>query len=407
MYDTIIVGAGVAGLAAARALRDAGRPALVVEARERAGGRVHTDRTHGPAELGAEFVHGHLAATWELIRAAGLRAAAWDGARRAGVGGRILPQGDPTLGRATALYDAVSAHEGADISAAALLATLAPPDDPALTIALQWLANVEGADPHLLSAATLGRERAASRSGAGNFHILDGYDRLVDHMAAGLELRLGAPVERIGWGHAGVQLDLAGGERLEARRAILTLPLGMLKAGRPGFDPPLPSAKRRAIQAIAMGHVSKLILWFDSAPWGDLAVLSTDGRVATWWPVESAATPTLMGYTGGPAALALAELGEAGAIEVGVAELSRLLGRAMRPHLLGGRLADWSRDPWSLGAYSYSPVGMGDARAALAAPLGGTLFFAGEATLTDGHLATVHGAIESGRRAAREVLATA
>lgn len=404
MHDTIIVGAGVAGLAAAAALRVAGRSALVVEARNRVGGRVHTDHTYGHAELGAEFIHGDRATTWELVRAAGLRTSRWPLLRRLALGGRMLPEDDATLERARALVAAVDAYSGPERSVAELLRQRAPADDPALVVALQWLANIEGADPARLSALALAREHATTRNGVGNFHILAGYDRVVARMAAGLNLRLGVPVERVTWSPGRVELGLPDGERIAARHVIITVPLGVLQAGCPLFDPPLPAAKQQAIAAIAMGHVSKLLLWFDRRLWGELEILSTDGRVATWWDVASAAVPTLMGYTGGPPALALAALGEQGAIDLGLAELAQLLGVDLRPHLLGGRLADWSRDPWSGGAYSYSPVGMGDARAALAAPLEQTLFFAGEATLTDGHLATVHGAIESGRRAAQELL---
>jgi len=167
----------------------------------------------------------------------------------------------------------------------------------------------------------------------------------------------------------------------------------------------LPAERLAALERIGVGHVTKLILWFDRQCWPEFTVLSTDGQVATWWPVPGAATPTLMGYVGGPAALGLAARGEAGAIATGLAELTALFGADMRAACLGGRLADWSRDPWSLGAYTYSPVGMGNARAILATPLAETLYFAGEATVTNGHLATVHGAIESGYRAAAEILA--
>jgi monoamine oxidase len=404
MDDVIIIGAGAAGLAAGRALREAGRPAVIVEARDRIGGRVYTDRAHGPVELGAEFIHGDRAATWGLVCAAGLRAVPWEGPRYFGQAGRLLPEDHPTALRARELYAAVAAHAGPDESAASALARLAPPDDPGLPFALQWLANIEGADPSRLSAAALAREHQLSTNGDGNFHILDGYDRALAHLGAGLDIRLGRPVERVRWSPGAVTLELAGGERLTARRALVTVPLGALQAGRPAFAPALPPAKRAAIAAIPMGHVSKLVLRFDRELWPLCSAISTDGPVATWWPVESAATPTLMGYTGGPKALALAALGEAGAIAAGVAELSALLGRDVRPALLGGRLADWSRDEWTLGAYSYSAVGMGEARAALAAPLDGTLFFAGEATVTWGHLATVHGAIESGARAAEALL---
>ncbi|GAB4450878.1 MAG: NAD(P)/FAD-dependent oxidoreductase [Chloroflexi bacterium OHK40] len=404
MYDIIVIGAGAAGLAAARALREAGRPALVVEARSRIGGRIHTDHSHGPVELGAEFIHGHLAATWAEVRAARLRTAPWGPDRRFACGGAILPADHPAIVRTYALYERVTSYTGSEISAAELLARHAPPEDPAHAFVLRWLANVEGADPARLSALALSRERADSTNGEGNFHVLDGYDQVVAWMAAGLELRLASPVEGVAWRPGSVTITLATGERIAARQAIITVPLALLRAGRPGFEPPLPEAKQAAMEAIAVGHVTKLVLWFKQQLWPDFTVLSTDGRVATWWPVESAATPTLMGYTGGQQGLALAALGQEQAIAVGVAELSTLFGADMAAALLGGRLADWSRDPWSLGAYTYSPVGMGMARATLAAPVSETLFFAGEATLTNGHLATVHGAIESGQRAAAEAL---
>jgi monoamine oxidase len=407
MHDTIIIGAGAAGLAAGQRLRAAGRAPLILEARDRIGGRICTDRTHGPVELGAEFIHGEHAATWEFVRAAGLRTSGWsDEGRRFAKGGVIFPAADPVADRTVAIFDAAVGYHGPEISVAALIDGMFQPNDIARTFALRWLANLESADTSLLSASALTREREIATNGEANFHILDGYDRLVAHMAQGLDIRLGQAVERVAWDEAGVAVEVAGGARLAARDLIITVPVGVLQAGRPAFDPPLPEAKRAAIAAIAVGHVVKLMLWFDRQRWPDFVVLSTDGRIATWWTVESAATPTIMGYVGGPAALEIAALGEQGAITLGLSELSQLLGFDAAGASLGGRLSGWSADPWSLGAYTYSPVGVGAARAVLAAPHG-WLHFAGEATLTNGHIATVHGAIESGRRAADEVLAAA
>ena len=156
-----------------------------------------------------------------------------------------------------------------------------------------------------------------------------------------------------------------------------------------------------------MGQVTKLILWFAQPVTMPDTITSTDGKVGTWWPVTSrgsAEQPALMGYTGGPYALTLANMGERDAIAQGLDEITALFGTSLRERCIGGRLVDWSRDPWSLGAYTYSPVGIGTSRADLAAPLDNTLFFAGEATVTNGHIATVHGAIETGWRAAGEVV---
>lgn len=441
MHDVIIIGAGAAGLAAGQALRAAGYTPLILEARDRIGGRIWTDQTHGPVELGAEFIHGDRAATWPAVRAAGLRTVGWGPDRRFAVGGRILPEDDPLAGRVNRLYEAATSYHGPEISTAALLRSMAAPDDPALTIALRWLANMEGADPARLSALALTREREMSTNGERNFHIVEGYDRVVAQLAEGLDIRLGAPVARVVWGADGVTAHLAadsaeglhrqraapgvkipearlgpqpsalgaavaGGEALAARQVLVTAPITLLAAALPAFDPPLPAAKQRALGAIAMGHVTKLVLWFDRQLWPDFTVLSTDGAIATWWPVETAAVPTLMGYSGGQVGLEVAALGAERAIAAGLADLSALFGVDARAACIGGRLADWSRDPWSRGAYSYSPLGMGAARADLAAPLGAAVFFAGEATVLDGHIATVHGAIESGRRAAAELIQT-
>jgi monoamine oxidase len=403
MHDVIIIGAGAAGLAAGQRLRAAGRAPIILEARDRIGGRICTDRTYGPVEVGAEFIHGEHAATWEFVRAANLRSTGWEGDRRFASGGVIFPADDPVAERTTALFDAATSYHGPEVSVATLIDGIASPDDPARTFALRWLANVEAADTRLLSATALTREHELASNGENNFHILDGYDRAVAQLAEGLDIRLGQAVERVAWGDDSVTLGLSGGEVIDARHLIITVPVGVLQAGRPAFDPPLPDEKRAAIGAIAMGHVVKLMLWFERQIWSDFVVLSTDGRIATWWAVESAATPTLMGYVGGPAAQQIAALGEQGAIALGLSELSTLFGTDATAASLGGRLSGWSGDPWSLGAYSYSPVGVGDARAALAAPIG-PIYFAGEATLTNGHIATVHGAIESGRRAADELL---
>jgi monoamine oxidase len=403
-HPMIIIGAGIAGLSAGQALATAGLQPLILEARERIGGRIHTDHCYGPVELGAEFIHGDRAVTWEFVRTANLATIPWGDDRRFGIQGAIVPADDPLGARVVHLYSAAYSYAGPDLDVAQLIGSLAAPNDPAATIALRWLANIEGADPHRLSALAVAREHALSTNGSSNFHLIDGYDAVTRMLAAGLNVQCASPVQHIAWSSTGATLTLASGAQHHARRVIITIPLGVLQAEQPAFDPPLPAAKRTAINALAMGQVTKLALWFDRRLWPEFTVLSTDGRIATWWPVETATTPTLMGYTGGPAALDLANLGEAEAIATALADLEQLLGPDVRRACLGGRLAAWSHDPWSRGAYSYTPVGAGAARAVLAAPVDDVLFFAGEASVTNGHVGTVHGAIETGRRAALEAL---
>jgi monoamine oxidase len=403
-HQVVIVGAGVAGLAAAQALLAAGRSPLVLEARGRVGGRVLTDRALAPVELGAEFIHGERATTWRVVREAGLRTMPWQGPRRFSVGGALLPEGHPLAARVFARYEALDGYAGPAVSVSEALAALGPADEAA-ALAGRWVANIEGADLARLDARRLRWEHEHTSSGPQNFHLPDGYDAVPAHLARGVAVRLGAAVERVAWDAGGAALYLAGGEELRARRVVVTAPLPLLAADAPRFDPPLPEAKRRALGAIAMGQVTKLVLRFREACWPALRAVSTDGAVATWWPVGDAGRPALMGYTGGPDALALAARGEEAAVAQGLDEAAALFGPRLRECFVGGRMADWSRDPWSRGAYTYSPLGMGDARAELAAPVAGTLFFAGEASVTSGHVGTVHGAIETGWRAAEEILA--
>ncbi|GAB4421829.1 MAG: NAD(P)/FAD-dependent oxidoreductase [Anaerolineae bacterium] len=416
MREIVIIGAGMAGLAAAQRLHQAGLPALALEARQRVGGRVWTDRSRGIVEFGAEFIHGKKAVTWDLIRQAGLTATLWPPealadsatAYRFACQGRLLPSSSDVPARTENLYELVEHYEGPEQSAAELMISLAPADDLAAQFALRRLANVEAADVTRLSAQALGLDRRKDTAGWGDdFHVNDGYDSLATFLAQGLEVRLNTAITQIDWNETGAMLHLANGQTIQARRVIVTVPLGVLQAGTLRFCPALPPEKEQAISALAMGSVTKLALWFEQAFWPPFAFLHSDGIVPAWWPVYSEQGAVLMGYTGGPAALKLAALGNEAAIEQGLAEVTALFGSAARETFVKGQLVDWSSDPWARGGYTYTPVGAGNARAELATPVANTLFFAGEATCTNGHPATVHGAIESGWRAVDEILTLA
>lgn len=402
MHDVIVIGAGIAGLAAAHALRAAGYAVLVLEARNRIGGRIWTDERHGPVEFGAEFIHGHRAATWELVWRAGLPTSRWGRDRRFAIGGQMLADDDPVGKAVHALYLQICRYQGPEATVAELLDRWAPSPEVRM-LAGRWLANIEGADLNRLSAAALARERRLSTIGEDNFHIDCGYRHLLAPLSSGLAIELEAAVKLVRWDERQVEVVLVDGRQFHARHLIVTVPVSLLQAGQPAFDPPLPIAKQAAIAAIPMGHVTKLALWFDHQFWPEFTVLSTDGVIATWWPVTSAHVPTLMGYMGGQQALAVANLGETEAIAVALRELSALFGIDAAACYREGRLVDWSCDPWSCGAYTYSAAGTPAARVALAEPVG-PLHFAGEATVTGAEIATVHGAFESGRRAAREII---
>lgn len=413
-HDIIIIGAGAAGLAAAQKLRQSGREPLVLEARHRIGGRIWTDRTHSQVELGAEFIHGDNAVTWQFVRAANLPTEPWpwrapDGAglRRVARGGSILAETDPVAQRVEQLFEQVEAYAGPERSVLAEIERLTAGDAAVRPFIDHRFACMEAADISRLNAAAIREERELNTAGWENYRISAGYDALPALLAQEVNVRLNAAVAKIQWDEAGARLTLQTGETLRARKVIITVPLGVLQAGDIDFEPALPPARQQAIAALAMGPVTKLALWFRRQVWPNFTFLMTDGMVLAWWMTGTPQLPALMGYIGGPAALALAELGEADAIAQARREARAMFGPAVDEEFVAGRMVNWAADPWSRGAYSYTPLGASTAtRAELAAPLGHTLFFAGEATLTNGHLATVHGAIESGWRAAGEAMAT-
>src|SRR4029079_4887538 len=224
--DVLVIGAGASGLAAARALADAGRRVIVLEARERIGGRGWTDRAFAaiPVERGAEFIHGEQADTWALVRRAGLRTESfsrWQGRRIVAEDGRLagddLLRGRPDLQRVFTLEQQLAEYQGPDCSLAEWLA--ANDYSPlAAHIAALRLAHANCATPATISVAELAHELKIADKGPSDFHILDGYDRALALLADGLDIRLGMAVTKIQWAEDGVQVQTRTGDGVTGRR---------------------------------------------------------------------------------------------------------------------------------------------------------------------------------------------
>jgi len=417
--DVIAIGAGATGLAAAHALAQAGRRVIVLEARDRIGGRVWTDHHFAsvPVERGAEFIHGQQADTWAWVRRAGARTepvTRWAGRRLVQEDGRLVGpdvfEQRSDLAPVFTLEERLTAYTGPDISLAEWLA--AQQFSPlAAHIADMRLAHANCASPATISVAELAHELRISDKGPGDFHILDGYDRVLALVAEGLDIRLGTPVAGIQWGEDGVEVvvetfkrsNFQTFERFTAPQAIVTLPLAVLKAGVVAFDPPLPSAKQQAIAALNMAPAMKLILRFEEPFWDhDMTFLTGRDPLPVWWTVRPGA-PLLIGFVTGPRAARLAAHGPDDVLEQGLAALAVIFGDAPRRLFAAHALVDWAADDWARGGYSSVPPGMHGMRAVLAQPAG-ALHFAGEATVFANNPATVHGALHSGERAASELL---
>jgi monoamine oxidase len=428
----------VAGLAAARMCHDAGARVLVLEARDRVGGRVrtHRERTGGRAiELGAEFVHGEAKELQPHFAAAGLRVMDVAGRRwRASPGG--LRSDDQFWMHLNGVMRHLDADMHPDRTFASFLA-----DRPggsraaeARRMAAHFVEGFQAADLRLVSARSLAGEGnpsgdpEAQRLG----RVIDGYDRLIAALAAPIArfVRLGSTVTGVGWSRGRVRVDArVDGRRtaaFRARAAVVTLPLGVLKS-RPGttghvsFDPVV-GRMAAPLAGLAVGHVAKVVLRCREPFWERARrvasarhqTLTTLGFVhapgepfPVWWTSYPDRTPTLVAWSAGPRAPRFSGLSQAALRERLTATLSRVFGlprRTVGPNILGLWRHDWDRDPFSRGAYSYAAVGGAEASQRLARPVDGTLFFAGEATVSDGRIGTVDGALASGERAARQLL---
>jgi monoamine oxidase len=438
--DVVVLGAGAAGLAAARDLSQAGVRVTVIEARARVGGRVltvHDPRAPVPLELGAEFIHGEAPEMLNAAQAAGLAVVELPTRHETVIRGRFDTRSD--------LWDAVEkmnrdlarrlAKRGKDFPVSDYL------DSTTLPAARRQLLRdfVQGfhaARPERLSAKSLAAEVADEGTEHDQldkqFRIVNGGDALMKWLRDGLdpdrvEIRLSTVVEGIQWKRGSVTVSCRGGDgvelRVAGRSAISTLPAAVLKSGAVQFQPAL-AAKQRALERIETGQVFKIVLRFRQAFWeqpdflserrsggaangASVSFLHAPGaEVPTWWTAQPVRGPMLTGWVGGVRAETLLSEDPASRLERSLVALSDIMAvprRELEEQLDAWASHDWRADPFARGAYSYVGVGGFNAPRALARPVDGTLFFAGEATTAD-MIGTVAGALASGRRAAREAL---
>lgn len=432
LSDVVILGAGASGLAAAEHLLRAGLRVTVLEARDRVGGRVATvpDPVTGtPLELGAEFVHGEPERLRKLARRARLTVRPCNDTHALSWKGRF-GDGD----EAFQVVESLAAAEPPDRPVAELLRESAHRErwsPPQLAMARSYVEGFYAANPDTASALAIGRmERAAEKlGGIIPSRVMEGYDRVLLALARPLLERPGAVLfnavaEEVRWAAGEVQVRVRTRQgvslgRVRAKRAVVTLPVGVLRA-----RPPEPGAvrfvprlldKERAWSRLEMGPLVKVLMRFRSAFWSEREDTARYGffhapslPLPTWWTLAPHATRHLVGWAGGPAADALTALDEMEVLERAVETLARIFRlprQAVHELLESWRIQDWQREPFTRGGYAVIPAGAADAMQALALPVEDTLFFAGEATNTEGEEGTVHGAIDTGVRAAKEVLA--
>ncbi|MEQ8349100.1 MAG: NAD(P)/FAD-dependent oxidoreductase [Sneathiellaceae bacterium] len=403
--DIVVVGAGAAGIAAARRLAEHGLSCVLVEAGDKVGGRARTEATRFavPVDLGCHWLHapaqnplkGHADRLRHRYRAAGqiVRHAAhgrWLDAR----------EGAACTEHVAACHDRIRAtgRAGEDRAVAGLFddAPEAPWHD---AFAAQFTAKW-GVPPDRASTLDVARYAEAGD----DLPVTDGLGALVSRLARCLPVRLGAAVSRIALvAPDAVRVDTAIG-RLEGRAAIVTVSTGVLQSGAIRFTPELPDWKRAAIGALPMGHCNKLVLAFDrramDVPDHCLVVPAGDGAGAVELLLRPCGAELAVALYNGPHGRDLAAAGAAAMEEDCLQRLSDLFGTALRRALRPGAvMADWDGDPLVRGYVAAALPGRSDARRDLARPVDGLLFFAGEAVSLP-HMGDAHGAWLSGIAAA-------
>ena len=419
--SVIVVGAGLAGLSAARDLAAAGAEVTVLEARDRIGGRIWTSRVWPdlPMDMGASWIHGLKGNPMtDLAREAGAAfvETRFDAAMAL----------DAT-GQETDLTDAYDLTEE-------------------ILVKARKQAEMSDTDPTLQQAieATKGWKSASDADRAGVGHVLNGlitteyacdpdemsawysdegeefdgedaifpggYDQIIAHLAKGLNIQTNSPVVSIAPAGQGVAVSVKGGDLMITDHVLVTVPLGVLKAGGITFGGGLSPARQAAIDGLGMGLLNKCWLRFDRIAWPDDVdwiewAGPTPGAWSQWVSLARVAkAPVLLAFHGGDAGRALEQLSDAEIMGQAHEALKSMFG-ADFPAPIAAQISRWSVDPFAQGAYSFLAPGTSPkTRKALAgADWDGRLLFAGEATEPD-YPSTAHGAVLSGRRAAAAII---
>jgi polyamine oxidase len=433
----IVIGAGMAGLVAARLLHDSGFGVTVLEARDRNGGRVWTDdRLGAPLDLGGSWIHGvegNPLTLWcanlgiDLVESQGERllidkratAPTREGQRRRAILGRaafkIAIEWASWKSKAMARSwgpRSISVKQAIE----PLLHARWLPEIDRLVVAtfVEMSEGVQSAPWDAVSAEewfpTEGLDRNAQPRG--------GFRPLLGDAARGLGIRHGAAVERVSWNGSGVTAVLQGGEQIAADRAVITVPIGLLRAGLPALDPLPPQSQRLALGRLGYGAgiLGKIYLrfprrfWPEQPKWFGRLPDAPDrrGTFNTWVSHEmETGLPILLSFSNGRTAIHLdREANDDEVKALAMASLRDMFGNDI-PEPEAMVYPRWLSDPWSRGGYSYPGVGSDpDDGSAYARPLGSRVFFAGEAT-EPVEYGTVHAALWSGEQAAEAIFRVA
>lgn len=414
----IIIGAGAAGLAAARTLTRHKIPVVILEARNRIGGRIMSEidrRFPIPIELGPEFIHGQPAETFGILAAANVKPVEVSNERYSIADGQVIEIDQSAVWSAMEKFTSESSFSDCSFSEFVAENSFSP---DVVTAATNYVEGFNAADASRISVRSLvlAEGAADALNGDRQFRLSSPYSVIADTLlgqcdAQYIQLMLNAQVASIGWKKSTVECALADGQKLTANAAIVTLPLPFLKQGLVKFDPPL-KEKKYALDHLEMGQVQRIVFLFKERFWEGIQIGESSltevsfmhfkrPPFRTWWSCTPITAPLLVAWNAGRSYIENIE--ETKLVDLALAQLAKGLNlnkEVIDEQLLSYRFHDWEKDPFSKGAYSYCLADGWDAPRMLSEPLADTLYFAGEATNHEGNFGTVHGAIATGEKAA-------
>jgi len=426
MNDThvLIIGAGATGLMAAHILSKAGKKITILEARDRCGGRIHTI---DDIELGAEFIHGDLPVTLNLLKEAGITIQPANGEMWHYRGGKFTNERGFMDDWGLLMEKLQKQHK--DISINEFLAKEFPGDDyNELKDSVRAFASgYDTADPDVASTFALRSEWLNDDEGA-QHRVKGGYAAMIDYLEeeindAGGKIILNSVVKEIEWSRGRAKAITADDKIFEAEKLLLALPLGVLKADKNEkaaitFTPPIPR-QVDALNKMGFGAIIKVLLKFDEPFWEDeqtealagkslktMAFLLSDEEIPTWWTQTPQHSTVLTGWLGGPAAEAKKTSTDDELFNLSLQSLSNIFKRSvadLQEKLLFSSVANWTIDPFTLGSYAYDTVESSSARKVSEEPVEGTLFFAGEYLYEGPAMGTVEAALTSGKEVAEKM----
>jgi monoamine oxidase len=422
--SVIVIGAGAAGLMAAYTLVKAGKKVIVLEARDRTGGRIHTlyhTDNFNKAELGAEFIHGDLPLTLNLLKEADITTQPATLNRWRYHNGNFTQEEEQVEHWDLLMKKLQELKEDMPIASFLDKYFSGEQYEPMKHSVKQFVAGYDTADPAKASAFGLRTEWQGEDDDA-QHRIVDGYSALTGYLAeqlktAGNEIKLNVVVKDIYWQTGQVQVITTDDKTYRANQLIIALPLGILQlheaeSGAIRFHPPLPPLPERAgaFQQIGFGSIIKVLLQFDTPFWEeetnggirDQAFMFTDEIIPTWW-TQGNGNPLLTGWLGGGKAYELKDKTNEEIWQIALQCLSRLFKTGIET--LNNRLAGWhvancTTDPYTRGSYAYDMLESENVRQLLNKPVNNTLFFAGEYLYSGPAMGTVEAALNSGQATA-------